>query len=311
MNSTPKQAFLCIGVFFFLACHGQVWAKEKIVGVLISREITPYVAMVEGLEAEINQPVQRFFLDQEGRPYSLGGRNATLNPQMYDALVAVGPEALQYFNSYVGKSLLIYGMVLNPENVIDVPQEQLCGVSLNIPAVSQFFSISQYLPNLKRLGVLFDPKNNQVWFKDSIAVAEARGFELVPLQVNRQGGRMEMVGDFTRLDAILFIPDKSIISKAVIQYVIKQGVVKNIPVIGYNQFFYDSGAALSFLIDYHKVGKQVAHQAQRLLAGEKCEEAVFSDYKVFVNDDVWRSLHLGERSDPLRGGEENSAPGKN
>jgi putative ABC transport system substrate-binding protein len=266
------------------------------VGILLSREIGPYVSMVEGLESRLRTPSLRFFLDESGRPYSLGGRNATLNPQQYDVLVAVGPEALQYLQSRAGAIPLVHGMVLNPRKLITDPQWQPCGVGLGIPAESQFTSILRYLPAMKRLGVLFDPANNQAWFKDSSVLAAVKGLELVPLQVSMQGGKLEMVGDFARLDAILFIPDKSIISKAVIQYVIKQGVLSNTPVIGYNQFFRDSGAALNFLIDYRRVGQQVARQVEQLLSGDKCQGESAPLYETVVNDEVWRALKKGKET---------------
>lgn len=288
-----KSALLLL-LLLMLASPTLCLAREKAVGVLLSREIGPYVSMVEGLESRLNAPAQRFFLDETGRPYSLSGRNATLNPQMYDVLVAVGPEALQYLQPRAGGIPLAHAMVLNPRNVVTDPQWQPCGVGLSIPAEAQFVSLLRHLPSIKRLGVLFDPGNNQAWFKGAAVLAAGKGFELVPLQVSRQGGKLEMVGDFARLDAILFIPDKSIISKAVIQYVIKQGVLTNTPVIGYNQFFHDSGAALSFLIDYQKVGQQVARQVERLLAGEKCEGESPPMYEVVVNEEVWRALRKGQ-----------------
>ncbi|MCX5875945.1 MAG: hypothetical protein NT087_06580 [Deltaproteobacteria bacterium] len=159
-----------------------------------------------------------------------------------------------------------------------------------MPAEAQFASILRQLPKLRRLGVLYDPANNQVWFTAAAAVAAARGFELVPLPVRRQEGKLAMASDFSRLDAILFIPDTSIISRSVIQHAIKQGVVHNTPVIGYNQFFYDSGAAFTLLIDYRTVGQQVARQVERLLAGEKCDGVASPSHELVINEEVWRKL---------------------
>lgn len=291
VNRTVRECFR--GAVILLALLGSLvpgYAKEQTVAVLISREIDPYVAMVEGLEARLNVPVQRFFLDEAGRPYSLGGRSSTLNPQAYGVLVAVGPEALRYLHDRAGATPLVFGMVLNPRKVINDPQEMVCGVSLNIPAEAQFDSILRQLPKLRRLGVLYDPANNQNWFTTAAALAAARGFELVPLPVRRQEGKLAMASDFSRLDAILFIPDASITSKSVIQHVIKQGVVQNIPVIGYNQFFHDSGAAFTLLIGYRAVGQQVARQAERLLAGEKCDGVASPFHELAINEEVWRKL---------------------
>jgi hypothetical protein len=179
--------------------------------------------MVEGLESRLgNQPVQRFFLDDQGKPYSLGDRGAKLVPSQYAALVAVGPEALRYLLPRTGTVPLIYGMVLNPELVIGADDKLPCGVSLNIPVRAQLSTIRQHLPAVARLGVLFDPENNQAWFENAATVAASMGMQIVPLRVNRQSAKLDIIGDFSLLDTILFIPDKSIISKAVIQHVIKQ-----------------------------------------------------------------------------------------
>lgn len=292
MNSISRWLLCsCSVTLLVLGTFGVGWAGEKRVGILISREIAPYVSMVQGLESQLNTPVQRFFLDTEGKPYSLGGFSATLESKNYDVLVAVGPEALQYLNSVLSDRPLVHSMVLNPDKIITPhPQHLSCGVSLNLAPEVQFSSILRYLPTLKRLGVLFDPKNNQAWFEAAAAIAATKGFELVPLQARSHGARLDMENDFTGLDAVMFIPDKSIISKAVIQHVIKQGILHKIPVIGYNQFFYDSGAAISFLIEYEKVGHQVAKLVDQLLAGEKCTVTLSPDYGVVVNDGVWRVL---------------------
>lgn len=280
-------------LLFILFGAGQGWAAEKQVGVLISREIVPYIAMVEGFESQINAPVQRFFLDPQGKPYSLSGGETTLSAERYGALVAVGPEALQRLITDRDSAIpLAYGMVLNPNLILKDLQNPPCGVSLNMSAEGQFSSILGNLPALKRLGVLFDPQNNQSWFTTASAIAAAKKIELVPIQINWQVGRFEMVDDFSRLDAIMFIPDKSIISKAVIQYVIKQGVRSNTPVIGYNQFFAESGAALNFIIDYNGVGRQVAEQVALLLAGKSCEPNVSPKYEAVVNEEVWKSMGL-------------------
>jgi putative ABC transport system substrate-binding protein len=251
--------------------------------------------MVEGLESRLTVPVQRFFLDTHGRPYSLGGE-ADLNPRLFDVLVAVGPEALQYLCSLHTERPVVYGMVYNPDKVlVGYSLTPLCGVSLNIPAQIQLSTILRFLPSVKRLGVFFNPENNQTWFNSAQNSAGKLGFELVPLQINQQGGRLEIVGDFTGLNALLFIPDQSIISKAVIQYVIKQGVLHKIPVIGYNQFFYDSGAALGFLVNYRGVGEQVADQVESLLADNKCEGEVPPQFETLINKDVWQVLHIEDK----------------
>lgn len=265
------------------------------VAVLLSHEIAPYIAMVEGLESALGDyEVQRFFLDAQGRPYSLAGVSPRLDPRQFVARVAVGPEALRYLDAQSGASPLLFGMVLHPAALLAQPQAPLNGVDLHLPVEHQFAALRQRLPHLRRLGVLFDPANNQTWFDQARPVAAALGFELLPLQVTRQSGILDIPSGQTRPDAILFIPDRTIISRAVIQHVIKQAALQRVPVVGYNRFFLDSGAALAFVIDYAEVGRQVARRLRLTLLEQQPPSVEAPVFTLAVNPPVWRSIGLPE-----------------
>ena len=265
-------------------------AQSGTVAVYLGREIAPYVAMVEGLEAALSpQPVERVFLDAAGRPYSLSG-NADLNPQNYRALVAVGPRALDFLLPRAKTVPLLFGMVMNPA-ALDAARDDLCGVSLNLPIAGQLTAIRKQLPAVQRLGVLYDPANNQSWFARATDLAATLPeFQLVPLPVTSRAERLNIVADFSAVDALLFIPDKTIISQAVIRYVIEQAFLRRLPVVGYNQFFLDSGAALGFVIDYRQVGRQVAGRLSGLLSGQTCGGIRPPQFDVKRNPDVFRAL---------------------
>ena len=286
---------ICV-LFFCLSSTLTVHARENAVAVLLSQEIAPYVATVNGIDTElVNVQVERFFLDRHGLPFNLVSQTPSLDSGYYSALVAIGPQALQYLHSLDTNTPVLFGMVLNPSHIIPDPLELRCGVSLNLPIESQFKSLVLHFPWMKRLGVLFDPKNNQLWFDQAAQIATAMGIELVPLQVEPDNGRLRIVGDLSRPDVLLFIPDKSVISTVMIQHVIKRAVLHQIPVVGYNQFFIDSGAALSFVIDYNDIGHQVGVQVKTLLTTGNCDGFHDPNYEIRINTDVWRLLKLEQR----------------
>ena len=275
-------------------------AQERGVAVLLSREIAPYVAMVEGLEQQLgNHLVQRFFLDKQGQVYGFAGGSGDLDPARYDALVAVGPGALRYLQGRSAHVPLLFGMVLNPEKMFSDSENSPCGVSLNISIAAQISAISEHLPGMTSLGILFDPANNQSWFDHAAVIARTLGVELLPLQVTHQREKITILGDLAAPDAILFIPDKTIIAKPIIQYIIKQAVLQGTPVVGYNQFFYDSGAALSFIVDYVKNGQQVANLIEKILTGGRCTRIVAPAFTTQINEDVLRVLHHESRGGGL------------
>lgn len=282
---------ICLFLAFVQVPGSGLAFQPDAVAVLISREITPYIQMVNGLETHLrSHDVQRFFLDDQGRPYSLVASSLGLEPEAYSAIVAVGPEALRYLQPRAGTVPLLYAMVLNPTNVIDPAYPAPCGISLNIPIDAQLAAIRDVLPETRRLGVLFDPDNNAAWYQKAQAAASSMAMHLIPVQVDTRKGRVSIAADYPNLDALLFIPDRSVISKAVIRHVIKNAASYGVPVVGYNSFFYTSGAALVFSIDYAKVGEQGASLVRQVLEQKVCTGDIPSYFATRTNPIVLESL---------------------
>lgn len=262
----------------------------------MSQEIAPFAEMLKGVESGLaSYHLRRFFLDKSGRPYSFEEGSDILDPLQYKSLIAIGPSALRYLKKYSPSVPLYFGMILNPQKIIGSANSPICGVNLNIPIHDQLLVLKEYFPFMSRLGVLFDPKNNQNWFAAAEAIAAANDLELVPIHIESFAGRLNIVGDLSLPDVLLFIPDKTIISKVVIQYVIKQAAIRHIPVVGYNQYFLDSGAALSFIIDYTQVGRRVAAQVEKSLGAHDCGGIEPPEYSIHINERVWQALKLDER----------------
>ncbi|MBF0411260.1 MAG: hypothetical protein HQK70_00940 [Desulfamplus sp.] len=281
-------------------------ASNLPVAVIISREIKPFIEMVEGFESAIDQPVVRIFLDQNSNPFSHDPLYKDTLIDNYSFVIAVGPSALSYIvqnnnwandkiskNSHtVDNQLLtddvklksnqlslsiarkvLYAMVLNPETII--PEGvSICGISLNLFSEDTVSKIIQIFPSVRKLGVLFDPENNSEWFKRAKNSGVFRGITTVlPLYIREQADISSLnKQDGSNVDALLFIPDKTVTSPTIISHIIKQSIAKKIPVIGYNSFFHKSGAALSFILDYRLIGEQMAQKVMAISRGDSSQE---------------------------------------
>ena len=60
------------------------------------------------------------------------------------------------------------------------------------------------------------------------------------------------------------------ISESIIQFIIETALLNHVPVIGYNSFFYESGAALSFVFDYQELGEQTGDLIMKLIETGVC-----------------------------------------
>ena len=85
------------------------------------------------------------------------------------------------------------------------------------------------------------------------------------------------------------VADATVISETVVQYMIKEALLRTIPTVGYNRFFYESGAALAFVFDYRELGRQCVGEALRILAGGKCR-ATPPAFEMWLNARVLRNL---------------------
>jgi putative ABC transport system substrate-binding protein len=146
--------------------------------------------------------------------------------------------------------------------------------------------IARGLPAVKRLGLLYDPRYNADFFEKALTEAASSNLKIVPLKVSSKKDIPDVLKqNWGNMDALWLIPDQTVISESIVQYIIKEALFSKIPVIGYNRFFYESGAALAFVFDYEELGRQTGRLAVSALAGKPCEK----EAPVFR---VWQNLRV-------------------
>ena len=253
------------------------------VGVVLSERIRPYHEALLSFEEVLRQnriEVKVFEL-REGRGTPPKDLQAALLTDRYLVWAAIGPQATEVLWS-AGKASefkRIYGMVLNPHEII----ERGCGVPLNIPIPDQVETISRVLPRLKKVGVLFDPRYNGEFIRIARQEGAERGLQIVPVEVSDKAEiKPALERIWTRIDALWLIPDPTVISESLVRYVIKEGLANQTATIGYNRFFCHSGAAMSFVLDYAKIGQQMALLCLKVLRGGECVSLV-PFYEVWLN----------------------------
>ena len=267
------------------------------VAAILSSDIRPYIEAMEGiggsLEARSDFDVSVIHLTNfQGK--SRETLTERLLTESYDYLVGIGPPATDYIWNTLPDSVSaqrFYCMVLNPEALIPLSKDA-CGVSLTIPVTEQISTLTSVLPSLSRLGLIFDPRYNESYFFTLQETAAAFGLEMIPLRVS---SKKDIPGVLERhweiVDAIMMIPDRTVISESIIQYIIKEGLLESTAVIGYNHFFHESGAAVSFVFDYGELGRQCAEKIEKTQSGTACEIET-PRYQLWINEAVMERLNL-------------------
>lgn len=278
---------------------GQAGFDEPIsVILLISRNIRPYVEAVAGVREIFDRrpgvdvdvyELQRY--NSEKARHSLA---AQFNQSDFQTVfIAVGPEAAAFLWQDVEPrpARKFFSIVLNPEKM-SVSVDPACGIALNIPPALQLQLINKSLPEACRIGIFYDPDENADFFEQSKPAAENLGITLESLEVS---SRSEIPATFEAMiqhvDAIWLIPDRTVISESIAQYLIKQSLLQGVPVIGYNQFFYESGAAAAFVFDYKSLGRQTADMVITSLKQGYCSKST-PDFRMWINKGVFQKLGI-------------------
>lgn len=235
-------------------------SEDNRVAIVVSKKIRPYMNVVEGIKEGLGKkltPPQVFFLSdsnlQDDNQVAL-----KLEKGQFDLFTAIGPEAVKLVWGIKTQHPRLFTAVLDPGRLL-IKENFYCGISLRIPVERQIQEISEAFGSLKRIGLLFDAGNNEWFYEKARLASKQYAITIVPLKVeSKHQIHQALTENWKNIDCIWMIPDKTVISEKIIQYIIKQGLYNKKGVVGYNSFFIRSGAFFSFDFDYKKLGLQTA-----------------------------------------------------
>ena len=291
---------ICVLVLLFSPKHAERCYASS-VNVLISDSLRPYIEAADGLAGFLSDRDMEFrvkTLDEFRRGDHMG-RSHIMDEKTHDFYVAIGPAALQAIGDRtLGLPFkIIYTMVVNPYQIVK-EDKSLCGISLDIPADSQVDLISKSFPRVRRLGLLLDPAYNMAFFERASKHAAHTGIVLSPIMIREKKEIPSALSSrLDDLDAVWMIPDRTVISETVIEYVIKESLRRKKPVFGYNRFFYKSGSAAAFVFDYKEIGRQTGELLLDVARGAECKDRI-PGFRFLVNPRVVKTIQL-DLSEPL------------
>ncbi|MCP4021961.1 MAG: ABC transporter substrate-binding protein, partial [Desulfobacteraceae bacterium] len=239
-------------------------------------KIIPYISVLEGIIDNLDK--KKYKIDVFYLPGFEKEDHSKLKEKIVEKTfricVGIGDEAAAFTWSLDAETSVqkMYTAVLAPDKIIRNDTD-LCGISLRIPVDKQLQEIGRALPGIKQIGLIFDPRYNNWFYGQAIQASQANELEIVPLTVNSKNQIPKVLKEhMNKVDCIWMIPDKTIVSKAIIQYVIKLSLLHKKGVVGYNSFFTRSGAVFSFEFDYKKLGAQTAHKIIKVIENGICNE---------------------------------------
>lgn len=190
----------------------------------------------------------------------------SLRGQGMDLVFALGSRATQLASERFPDRPVVATMVLPLAQLQALPN--VTGVALEFPAKAQLDWMRRILPSAGRIGVLYDPAQNQAWVDAARRAAEAEGLTLLPIPVN---SAKELPGGLKRLareaDVLWAISDNTVYSSQTLKQVLLSSFRNKIPVVGLSRSWVKAGAFYALDWDYQDLGRQNGVIARRLLTG--------------------------------------------
>jgi len=152
---------------------------------------------------------------------------------------------------------------------MEAPGTNVTGTTDMNPIAEQLDLIKKFVPDAKKVGVIFNAGevNSEVQVKIAREVAKDIGLEVVEVSVATTADVSQAAASLAdRVDAIYVPTDNTVV--AALEAVIKVAEENDIPVIAGEGDSVERGALATFGIDYYELGKQTGEMAIKVLSGE-------------------------------------------
>jgi ABC-type uncharacterized transport system substrate-binding protein len=249
------------------------------VAVLMSANVDAYREALKGFRAGLHHPI--------AAEYDMGGsldagRKALAEIRQKvkpDLILAVGVWALQVLAEQSPDVPVVYAMVLNPPTVIGDRRRNITGASMNVPVKSTMEWVRKLGPQIRRVGVVFNPAKTGYLIRQADAAAREQGLQLVVKEIRSPREAISAVDALQAagIDALWIPPDETVLAPEVVEHMLLLSYSKKLPVIGLSERQAQLGATLSLQFGSSEdIGKQAAELANSILDGRPPSELPYT-----------------------------------
>ncbi len=183
-------------------------------------------------------------------------------------LFLVGSPALRVCGSSTTETPAVAGFVLRKEDLEPFPNTT--GVYLEFPPETQFAYLCRILPKARRVGVLYNPKENQKRVDEAARAAKTLGLELAAYEVaGPKDIPRALKQAFNVCDVLWGLADTVVLRPETARQLLLGSMRNRMPLVGVSSAWVKAGALYSLEWDYADLGRQCGQMASKVLRGER------------------------------------------
>lgn len=209
-----------------------------------------------------------------------------------DLILALGAKALMAALK-VSDIPIVYLLVIEPEKIIH-NRTDVTGISLTVPPTAQFEEIRRYLPQVKRVGVVYDPKNSSKVI-DQIRAARA-DLQFVSLAAENTTEVPVLLNSLQgRVDLLWMLPDVTVTNLKTLPSYFLFSLQNKIPLLTFSEKFLNHGATIAVTFDLEGMAAQAAGLVYNILSdsqGRDLPTHIAPQVKTLINHKIAKKLHI-------------------
>lgn len=178
---------------------------------------------------------------------------------------------------------------------LSAPGANITGMTDRSPVDRQLALIKEIVPGVKRLGVIYNAgeANSVATFEQVKAEAAKLGWQVAPATVANSAGVNQAAKSLVgKADAIYVGTDNTVITA--LEAIIKVCRQSKLPLFTADNDSVQRGSVAALAVDYHRMGKQTAHMAKRILVdGVKPASMPVEDLlelELYVNESAAKAM---------------------
>ncbi len=285
----PGRPYLVSAMLAGLIAIWPVPARSFEVLAVKTADLKPYQDVIRGVRDSCDCDVHELKLrDEDGKEKILQNRA--------DALLVVGTTVFKKARDIEGLPL-IYTMVVPSETAFS-PQPAISGVSMDLSPASYFSAIKTVFPNVKRIGLLYDPRHTALFVAEAAKTAKEAGIELVTRSVRNPSETAALLEKMRKeIDLFWMIPDATVVTAESIDYLLRFSFQNNLPVFSFSKKYVEMGATAALDIDPYDMGIQAGEIVKMLSRGRKEPVRVYAHTShLTINENVAEKMGLKIRN---------------
>ncbi len=255
-----KRCLLAIIVLLAIFCCASARAYE--IAVVKSVNIKPYDEAQKGFKSVCKANIREFVVSK------LNGSEVPkeirrIKPNL---ILAIGIDALSRIKK-IKDIPIIYAMVSDPRSILS-GEKNITGVSMNIPAEKQLSALLKVSPDIRGIGLVYDPGKTVHLLKEARAAATAFGITLVQKAVHSPKEVPSAINDMKgKIDAFWLLPDTTVVTPESIEYLLLFSFENGIATLAFSDKYVEIGSLMALNIDAMDIGRQAGEMANRILDG--------------------------------------------